>query len=207
MAVRYSTGRIPLGFLALSLIVLFGMTGPARADHYLTHPASPAAAGPQSAGGASSQTTLDPTTLEPCELAAKPTVLALPPANLPFNSGAKIAVRRDAKIYIASRNISENDRLLEGYNADRPNRGQFETKISGAVAVPGLLDIARQVVHAQSGGAPDGEYMLTDAMRAAIWRKETAANLWSPTTADDSCATGSIVAAKGALAGGLAAGR
>ncbi len=48
---------------------------------------------------------------------------------------------------------------------------------------------------------------MTDAMRAAIWRKETAANLWSPTTADDSCATVSIDAAKGTLSGGLAAGR
>ncbi len=49
-----------------------------------------------------------------------------------------------------------------------PNRGQFETKIGGAVAVPGLLNIVRQVNRAQSGGATDGEYMLTDAMRAAI---------------------------------------
>jgi hypothetical protein len=104
-----------------------------------------------------------------------------------FERGVAIQVKQDANVYITSRNIPRNDRLLEAYNADRPNGGRVQTTLGEAAAVPGLLGIAAQA-HRAGGGTQ--AYSLADAMRDAIWRKKTAARLKSLTTAQNTCASG-----------------
>jgi len=105
-----------------------------------------------------------------------------------FQSGAEIKIKKDASVYIAARNIPENDRLLEAYSADRPNVGRVSTRSGEAAAVPGLLGIAAQAKRSQGGGQGSPSYSLADAMRDAIWRKDTAARLKSLTTAQNACA-------------------
>ena len=107
-----------------------------------------------------------------------------------FQSGAEIRVKRDASVYITARNIPENDRLLEAYNADRPNGGRVRTRVGEATAAPGLLGIAAQAHRAQGGGQGNPAYSLADAMRDAIWRKTTAARLKSLTLSQSACADG-----------------
>ncbi len=114
--------------------------------------------------------------------------------------GAEIRIRKDASVYITARNIPENDRLLAAYNADRPNGGRVQTRFGEATAVPGLLGIAVQAgrfqaQHSQAQPSRDGSqgdpaYSLADAMRDAIWRRNTAARLKSLTTAQNACAEG-----------------
>ena len=74
---------------SIFLVVLFGLTGTARAEHFLTHPAVT----PQGA--------------------AAHTAKAL------FEPGAKIKIKRDANVYITPENIPNNDRLLNAYSADQ----------------------------------------------------------------------------------------
>jgi hypothetical protein len=106
-----------------------------------------------------------------------------------FQSGTEIKIRKDAIVFITSRNIPENDRLLEAYNADRPNGGRDQTRVGEASAVPGLLGIANQ---AHRAGDPNGQndqaYSLADAMRDAIWRMNTAARLKFLTASQSACA-------------------
>jgi hypothetical protein len=175
MAVHFYSGRILLKSLVVSLAVVLvvslalslGAGGPAQAGHFLTHPAEA-----PSAAQAVTQT-------------AAQRAAAL------FEKGAEIKIRKDAKLYITARNIPENDRLLAAYNAERPNGGQVQTQFGQASAVPGLLGIANQAHRAQD---PDGRnaqaYSLADAMRDAIWRKQTAARLKSLTLAQSACASG-----------------
>jgi hypothetical protein len=112
-----------------------------------------------------------------------------------FQSGTAIRVKKDASVYITTRNIPENDRLLEAYSAEWPGGGQLQTRLGEATAVPGLLGIAAQTQRRQGGGQDAPAYSLADAMRDAIWRKNTAARLKSLTTAQNACAegTGDIV--------------
>ncbi len=56
--------------------------------------------------------------------------------------------------------------------------------------MPGLLGIAAQAQRSQGGGQGYPAYSLADAMRDAIWRKNTAARLKSLTTAQNACAEG-----------------
>ena len=108
-----------------------------------------------------------------------------------FKNGAEIKIRKDAKLYITARNITENDRLLEAYNADRPDSGRVQTRLGEASAVPGLLGIANQAHRAQDpNGRNDQAYSLADAMRDAIWRKNTAARLKALTASQSVCAGG-----------------
>ncbi len=108
-----------------------------------------------------------------------------------FKSGIEIKIKKDASVYITSRNIRKNDRLLEVYNADRPNGGRVQTRAGEATAVPGLLGIANQAYRAQDPNGQNAQaYSLADAMRDAVWRKNTAARLKSLTTAQNACGAG-----------------
>ncbi len=120
-----------------------------------------------------------------------------------FQSGAEIRIKKDANLYITARIIPDNDRLLESYNADRPNGGRVRTRFGEATAAPGLLGIAAQAHRAQGGGQGSPAYSLADAMRDAIWRKETAARLKSLTTSQSACAEGAGGTAKSAPSIGL----
>jgi hypothetical protein len=105
-----------------------------------------------------------------------------------FKHGTEIKIKKDASVYITSRNIPKNDRPLETYNADRPNGGRVRTRAGEATAVPGLLGIAKQAHRAQDPNGQNAEaYSLADAMRDAVWRKNTAARLKSLTTAQNAC--------------------
>ncbi len=107
-----------------------------------------------------------------------------------FQSGAEIRIEKDANLYITARNIPDNDSLLEAYNADRPNGGRVRTRFGEATMAPGLLGIAAQAHRAKGGGQGSPTYSLADAMRDAIWRKETAARLKSLTVSQSACADG-----------------
>ena len=162
MALHLFSGRILSVSLAVSLVASlaasFGAAGPARAGHFLTHPAA------QNARASDRAATL-------------------------FKNGAEIKIKKDANLYITARNIPENDRLLEAYNADRPDGGRVRTKAGDAV--PGLLGIANQAHRAQDPNGQNAQaYSLADAMRDAIWRKNTAARLKSLTTSQNACAGG-----------------
>ncbi len=123
--------------------------------------------------------------------AAKAGSISVRSAAALFQSGAEIKVRKDANLYITSRNIPENDRLLEAYSVDRPNGGRVQTRLGEAAALPGLLSIAAQAQRSQAGGQGNPAYSLADAMRDAIWRKNTAARLKSLTASQSACANGS----------------
>ncbi len=123
--------------LVLSLAVVFA---PARAGHFLTHPA----AAPQVVEAARDARTL---------------------------FGKAKEIKRDAFVYITPQNIPKNDRYLKAYDADKLAK-------NNANAVPGLLGIAKQTYRTQSSaGTVKKAYSLADAMRDAIWRKNTAAQL------------------------------
>ena len=91
MAVHLWFGRV----LSVFLLVLLGLAGTARADHFLTHPA----ATPQAVAAAAR----DARTL--------------------FEKGKEIKIKRDANVYITPRNIPKNDRFLKAYSADKAARG------------------------------------------------------------------------------------
>jgi hypothetical protein len=189
MAVHLSFGRILPLSLALSLVLSLAVVfAPARAGHFLTHPAAQPA-GP-SAAALAAQATAQAGTRSAAQNQAQPRA-ATRAATL-FQRGAEIKIKKDAQVYITSRNIGENDRLLEAYNADRPNGGRVQTNLGEAAAVPGLLGIAAQAHRAQDPMGRDAQsYSLADAMRDAIWRRNTAARLKSMTTSQSACADGS----------------
>jgi hypothetical protein len=194
MAVHHFSGRILSTSLVVSLVafvaVAYGAAEPARASHFLTHPAEGApiitSAGP-SAAALADQATAQAGARSAAQNAAQAGSRGV----RLFQKGAEIKVRKDANLYITSRNIPENDRLLDAYNADRPKGGRVQTRVGEAAAVPGLLGIANQAHRAQD---PDGQnaqaYSLADAMRDAIWRKNTAARLKSLTASQSACADG-----------------
>ncbi len=189
MAVHLFSGRILsvslVIFLAAFLVVSSGADAPARAGHFLTHPAAESA-GP-SAATLAAQAAAQAGTRSAAQNAAKASARA---ATL-FQSGTEIRIKKDANLYITSRNIPENDRLLEAYNADRPNGGRVQTRAGEATAVPGLLGIANQAHRAQDPNGQNAQaYSLADAMRDAIWRKNTAARLKSLTASQSACADG-----------------
>ena len=98
-----------------------------------------------------------------------------------FERGAEIKLKRDAKVYITTRNIPENDRLLKAYSVDKAAK-------SSGNAAPGLLGIATQAYRTQGAARTANKtYSLADAMRDALWRKKTAAKLKTLMTARNTC--------------------
>ncbi len=161
MAVHLWFGRV----LSVFVLVLFALAGEARAGHFLTHPAAapPGAAVPQT---------------------AEATAQAAPArdARALFQKGKEIKIKRDAKVYITPRNIPKGDRFLKAYSADQAAKGS---------AAPGLLGIASQTYRTQaSAGTANKAYSLADAMRDAVWRKNTAAKLKSLMSTQRACAGG-----------------
>ncbi len=162
MAVHLWFGRV----LSIFLLVLLALAGTARAGHFLTHPAAapPGAAVPQ-------------------------TTAATPQAAVPvrdakalFQKGKEIKIKRDANVYITPGNIPKNDRFLKAYSADQAAKGS---------SAPGLLGIATQAYRTQaSAGTANKAYSLADAMRDAVWRKNTAAKLKSLMSTQRACAEG-----------------
>ncbi len=152
MATHLSFGRTLPVFLSVSLVLSLAVVfAPARAGHFLTHPA----ATPQVVAAARDARTL-------------------------FEKGKEI--KRDATVYITPRNIPKNDQFLKAYSADKAAKGS---------SAPGLLGIANQAYRAQDpNGQNDQTYTLADAMRDAIWRKNTAARLKSLTLSQSACADG-----------------
>ena len=107
-----------------------------------------------------------------------------------FEKGVEINIDRDASVYITSRNIPENDRLLEAYRADIPSGGGARTSAGKATVAPGLLGIATQAQRYKWRDQANRTFTLADAMRDAIWRKKTAARLKAITTLQSACADG-----------------
>ncbi len=202
MAVHLISGRILSASLAASLVVSLiaslvvsvGAAAPARADHYLTHPASQSvgkSAGPNAATLVAQAATQAGKRGAVRKIAKSSTAGASSRAARLFKGGTEIKIERDANVYITAPNIPKNDRLLEVYNADRPNHGRFQTRFGEATAVPGLLGIANQTHRATDpNGRNERVYTLADAMRDAIWRKNTAARLKSLTISQSACAGG-----------------
>ncbi len=145
-------------FLSVLLVVLFGQAGPTRADHFLTHPSAPGAQAPNARAGPQ----------------AVPRHIAAPPhdAEELFQSGVEVDSARDASVYITPRNLPKNDRYLKAYSAANARR----TGVGGDT-VPGLLGIAAQTYRANVGADGKRTYSLADAMRDAVWRKNTSAKL------------------------------
>ncbi len=155
MAVHLRFGRI----LPVFLLVLIGLTGTARAGHFLTHPS----AAPQGAAAVKA-----------------PQAKATRDARTLFEKGKEIKIKRDAKVTITPQNIPKGDRFLKAYSADQA---------PGASAAPGLLGIASQAYRTQSSaGTANRAYSLADAMRDAVWRKKTAARLKSLMSTQRACA-------------------
>jgi len=151
-------------FALAGLLTLTGtlLAAPAAADHFLTH------------GDA---------------LKIRPTLQSAPmPMLAPSAQQARAeaqdgtvktrrAVVQDANIYLAPQ-AAGDDAVLRSYAADVAPQAKAH-----GVVVPGLLGIAAQAYRAQAADhlGEDGEapqnYSLADAMRDAIWRKQTAQRL------------------------------
>ncbi len=160
MAVHLWFGRV----LSVFVLVLFGLAGEARAGHFLTHPT----AAPQGA--------VVPQTAEATAQAAARDARTL------FQKGKEIKIKRDANVYITPGNIPKGDRFLKAYSADQAAKGS---------SAPGLLGIASQTYRTQaSAGTANKAYSLADAMRDAVWRKNTAAKLKSLMSTQRACAGG-----------------
>ncbi len=150
-------------FVPASLVVLLGLAGVARADHFLTHAAAApllAEAAPQAGKSAARE------------------------AKKLFEKGKEIKIKRDAKVYLTPSNIPKNDRFLKAYDVDKAAK-------NNANAAPGLLGIAKQTYRTQSSaGTVNKAYSLADAMRDAVWRKKTAAKLKTLMSARKICTDG-----------------
>ncbi len=150
-----ATVVLPLTRLLGAALMALGLfAGPAQAGHYLTHPADKS------------------TRVETAAAAEWSNAKPFPK----LNGNAK--AKRDANVYITPRYVPKGDQLLGAYSTATAPRAK-----AAGVAVPGLLGIANQAYRAQGGARPkgakaaDSKYSLADAMRDAIWRKETAAKL------------------------------
>lgn len=147
-----------------ALFTLMGslLAAPAAADHFLTH------------GDA----------LKPKPV-AQPVPLPKPAAQQARAAAQDDSLRslsylsvRDAKVYLAPQ-AAGDDALLRSYSTEA-TQAQADRR-----AVPGLLGIAAQAYRAKAvdlaggaaGATPQQAYTLADAMRDAIWRKQTARRL------------------------------
>ncbi len=97
-----------------------------------------------------------------------------------FEKGKEIKIKRDANVYITPGNIPKNDRFLKAYAVDQAAKEG---------SAPGLLGIAAQAYRIQaSASTANKAYSLADAMRDAVWRKNTAAKLKSMMSTQRACA-------------------
>ena len=101
-----------------------------------------------------------------------------------FENEAEIMVKYDPKVYIAPQNIPKNDWILKAYSADKAERAK-----ANRIVVPGLMGISSQTYRTRHGAGRNRTYSLADAMRDAIWRRNTAAKLLTLLSArSSSCA-------------------
>jgi hypothetical protein len=179
MAVHLWIGRV----FSVLAIVLFGLASTAQAEHFLTHPAA-----------SDAQTPVAPQ----APVGTQAAVAAPRGVRKLFEEGTEIKIERDANIYITRQNIPKNDRFLKAYAVDKATGSQ-------GTAVPGLLGIAAQAYRTQRGsGKTNKAYSLADAMRDAVWRKQTAAMLKTLTSSRrPSCAEGAESLAGASLSIGL----
>ncbi len=91
-----------------------------------------------------------------------------------YENEAEIMVKYDPKVYIAPQNIPKNDWILKAYSADKAERARAK---ANRIVVPGLMGISSQAYRARHGAGRNRTYSLADAMRDAIWRRNTAAML------------------------------
>ncbi len=133
---------------------LFGLSGTARADHFLTHPAA-------SEGLA---------TIVKRAAEAQPQAPSIDAKAL-FQKGVEIKTRRHAKVYITPQKIPKNDRYLKAYSVEKAAKGK-------GTAEQARRGIAAQTYRTQggAGAAENKAYSLADAV-AAVWRKNTSAKL------------------------------
>ncbi len=201
MAEKRNSGRVLSGALAITyvatLAIFLHADAPARAGHFLTHPAGTALSAPSLADQAAGQAGARGATQTRAQNATQPST---PPSGAAsggtaklFAKGNEIDIKKDAKVYLTPRSIPENVRFLKAYNADRPDGGRARAKAGEGAAVPGLLGIATQARRAQDPNGRNAQaYSLADAMRDAIWRKKTMARLRSLTTSLSACAKGAV---------------
>ncbi len=179
MAVQLTFGRIISAVLAISLVVTlavsFDAAAPVHAGHFLTHPAGTPAEPNALSLAALAAGQADVRSVSQVRAQSAPG--ASGGAATLFEEGFEINVERDASIYITSRNIPENDRLLKAYGAEHPNGDAVRPGAREAAVPPGLLDIAAQARRYQWRGQETGHFILADTMRDAIWRKKSAAKL------------------------------
>ncbi len=126
MTMHFCLGRA----LVILALVLFGLSGTARADHFLTHPAASV--------GLPTLATVVKRAAE-----AKPQAPYIDAKAL-FQKGVEIKTRRDAKVYITPQYIPKNDRYLKAYSVERVAKGK-------GTAAPGLLGTATQTYRTQGG--------------------------------------------------------
>ncbi len=137
MTMHFWLGRA----LFVLALVLFGLPGTARADHFLTHPAAPRHVKPA--------TLIDAFNAEVVATTIKGEAEAQPQspsidAKARFQKGWKIKIRRDAKVYITPQYIPKNDPYLNAYAGDMAAKGN-------GTAAPVLLGIAVQTYSTQGG--------------------------------------------------------
>ena len=156
-----SREAVSRGLLFLFVVVLFGLIGTARAEHFLTHPAT------------------------------------LYDAKVLFENEAEI--KHDPKVYIAPQNIPKNDWILKAYSADKAERAK-----ANGIVVPGLMGVSSQAYRARHGAGRNKTYSMADAMRDAVWRRNTAAKLETLISArSSSCADAGQESANAAPSIGL----
>ncbi len=179
MAVQLTIGRTNSAALAISLVVtsavFFDAATPVQAGHFLTHPAgTPAESNaPSLAALAAGQADVRSVS----QVRARSTPGASGGAATRFEEGFEINIERDASVYFTTRNIPENGRLLKSYGTESPNGDAVRPRASEAAVPPGLPGIAAQAQRYQWRGQEKGPLTLADAMRDAIWRRNTAAKL------------------------------
>ncbi len=195
MAVQHSIRRIP----SILLLALLGLAVVAGTASYLSRPE------PETTPAAQITATVPLATMTEVASKLRPRNMAPIPKRAPraatagtnaarsvaalFQSDTEIKNRKDAIVYIISRNIPENDRFLGAYKADWSISGRAQSRLGEASALPGLLDIANQVHRAQdSNGLNHQAYSLADAMSDSIWRKNTAVRLKFLTASLSACA-------------------
>ena len=124
MTMHFWLGRA----LFILALVLFGLSGTARADHFLTHPAA-------SVGLPTFATVVKRAT------EAQPQGPSIDAKAL-FQRGVEIKTRREAKVYITPQYTPKNVRYLKSYSVERVAKGK-ET------AALGLLGTAAQTFRTQ----------------------------------------------------------
>ncbi len=144
MTMHFWLGRA----LFVLALVLFGLSGTARADHFLTHPAAPRHVKPATLLDAFNAVVAGAlaTTIKgegEGEAEAQPQASTIDAKAL-FQKGVEIKIPRDAKVYITPQYVPKNDRYLKAYSVDMAAKGK-------GTAAPGLLGIAAQTYSTQGG--------------------------------------------------------